>query len=116
MKNTLYIVVKRGIAVFDYKILKVTDRKWGTELVISAIEDGKEFNVMSRTFKPLPSGNKLKERILAMVAKRKQNMDDGIPEPEITMTEAEVVKMLVEKKYLTEGQTLDDLPVKVEVK
>jgi hypothetical protein len=34
------------------------------------------------------------------------------PEPEASYTEAEIVKVLVEKKYLEPGQKLADLPVK----
>jgi len=96
-----------------YRICNRTQRPWGYEVKVEVWKEKEHIRTFTVNFK---NDKVSEEDITVRVAKRVADIEAELlvptPEPDVQMTGLEVVGLLIEKGYLKEGDSLDDLGVK----
>jgi hypothetical protein len=86
---------------------------WGYEVRIDAWDEaGQHYPLCMTWFSSDPDKQTVDTEAARRLAHLQAELLEPVPEPETVYTEAEVLKILVEKGYLGPGQRLSDLPQK----
>ena len=100
----------------EYKLHNQQPHPWGYEILITFIDDNdQEYNELM-LFPKKPTKTDIDKMVQFWQNKVEASIIESQKEPDETMFKSEVEEMLIEKGYLTEGQTLKDLIDKKEAK
>jgi hypothetical protein len=118
-----------GETKYSYLTHGGTQRPWGYELGVAIFDTDQPVTVkkdpdyefgyrhvrgLTLGFKQAPKALELQARLDTVLPKVAAELAEPVKEPEKTYSESEIVAVLVQKKYLAEGQKLEDLAAKEE--